>query len=267
MKLLFQSDDYGITEGVTCGALKGIRDGLVRNTGLFVNMPSSRFAAEQIKYYPQCCFGIDINLVAGRPISPVDQVPNLVKGTGEFYTSGEIVAKTNISLTEMNTDKMENDPYPFDETMIEAENQVKRFIELVGKKPGYIQGHSLITPNINKAIETIAEKYEIPYTMNFLKEFNFHWVSINWYLRPFPIEKQLQTDVEERALEVIPEILDYENSFLVSHVGFVDEDLFRCSNYTVIRAKDLCMACSPRLKAFIEENHVELVRYDDFKKG
>ncbi|MHB8806627.1 MAG: ChbG/HpnK family deacetylase, partial [Anaerolineaceae bacterium] len=52
MKLLFQSDDYGITEGVACGALKAIRDGLVRNTGLFVNMPSSRFAAEQIKYYP-----------------------------------------------------------------------------------------------------------------------------------------------------------------------------------------------------------------------
>lgn len=267
MKLLFQSDDYGITEGVACGALKAIRDGLVRNTGLFVNMPSSRFAAEQIKYYPQCCFGIDINLVAGRPISPVDQIPNLVKPTGEFYTSGEIVAKSNVSMMEIKTDVMEDDPYPFDETLIEAENQVKRFIELVGRRPGYIQGHSLMTPNINRAIETIAEKYEIPYTMNFLKEFDFHWVTINWYVRPFPVEKQLQTDVEEGVMKVIPEILDYENSFLVSHVGFVDEDLFRCSNYTVIRAKDLFMACSPRLKAFIEEHNIELVTYDDFKKG
>ncbi len=267
MKLLFQSDDYGITEGVACGALKGIRDGLVRNTGLFVNMPSSKFAADQIKDYPQCCFGIDINLVAGRPVSPIDQVPSLVKPSGEFFTSGEIVAKSNVSLMDISNDQVENDPYPFEETLIEAENQVKRFIELVGRKPGYIQGHSLMTPNITKAIETLAAKYEIPSTMNFLKENNFHWVTINWYLRPFPVEKQLETDVEESALKVISEVLEHENSFLVSHVGFVDEDLFRCSTYTVIRAKDLQMACSPRMKAFIEENNVELVRYDDFVNG
>lgn len=267
MKLLFQSDDYGITEGVACGTLKGIRDGLIRNTGLFVNMPSSEFAAEQIKYYPQCCFGIDINLVAGRPISPLDQVPSLVKPSGEFYTSGEIVAKSDVSLMDLKFDKMENDPYPLDETLIEAENQVKRFMELVGKKPGYIQGHSLLTPNINKALEMMAEKYEIPYTMNFLKEHNFHWVTINWYIRPFPVEKQLQIDVEEGLMKVIPEVLDHEYSFLVSHVGFVDEDLFRCSNYTIIRAKDLFMACSPRLKAFVETHKVELITYDDLKKG
>lgn len=265
MKLLFQSDDYGITEGVACGALKGIRDGLIRNTGLFVNMPSSKFAADQIKYYPQCCFGIDINLVAGKPISSPDRIPSLVKPSGIFYKSGEIVAKTGISLMDMDFNKIKNDPYPFDETLIEVENQVKRFIELVGKKPGYIQGHSLLTPNIDKAIRMMAEKYEIPYTAEVLKKYNFHWITINWYLRPFPVEKQLETDVEDGLMKVIPEVLDHEYSFLISHTGFVDEDLFRCSNYTIIRMKDLFMACSPRLKAFIKENNVELITYDDLK--
>jgi predicted glycoside hydrolase/deacetylase ChbG (UPF0249 family) len=265
MKLLFQADDYGITEGVACGILKGIREGMVRNSGLFVNMPSSEFAASQIENYPECCFGIDINFVAGRPVSPLEQVPSLVKPSGEFYKSGEIVAKSNVSLMKLETEEMENDPYPLNEIMIEADNQIKRFIELTGKKPGYIQGHSLMTPNINKTLAAMAEKYEIPYTMDFLKEHDFHWVTITWYLRPFPVEKQLEMDVEARLMDVISEVLEYENSFLVSHVGFVDEDLFRCSNYTLIRAKDLFMACSPRLREFIEKNNVELVTYNDFK--
>lgn len=266
MKLLFQSDDYGITEGVACGTLKGIRDGLIRNTGLFVNMPSSKFAAEQIKQYPKCCLGIDVNLVAGKPISPVDQIPNLVKPSGVFYTSGEIVAKTNISLTELKFDKMDNDPYPLDETVIEAENQVKRFIELVGKKPGYINGHSLMTPNINTVLKNIAEKYEVPYAADMYMGKRLHWVTNTWYLRPFPIEKQIQTDVEESVMKIIPEILNYECSILICHAGFVDEDILRCSNYTMIREKDLFMVCSPRIRHFIESNNVELITYDDLNK-
>ena len=47
MKLLTQSDDYGFTRGVACGILDAIEDGVVRNAGLFVNMPESERAASQ----------------------------------------------------------------------------------------------------------------------------------------------------------------------------------------------------------------------------
>ncbi len=268
MKLLFQSDDYGITEAVTCGILKGIREGLIRNTGLFVNMPSSKFAAEQIKHYPQCSFGIDINLVAGKPVSPIDQVPSLVKPSGEFYTSGEIRAKTNskphTDLSGSLVEDMGKDPYPLDETLIEVENQVLRFIELVGEKPKYIHPHSLMTANTAKALEMMAEKYELPYSINFFKQRAFHFITNNWNPKPFPVKQQIQTDVEGNVMNVITEVLDHEYSLLGCHAGFVDEDLFQCSTYTLIRVKDLQMACSPRLKDFLESNHVELINYDNF---
>ncbi len=267
MKLLFQSDDYGITDGVTCGILKGIREGLIRNTGLFVNMPSSEFAAEQIEKYPECCFGIDINLVAGAPISPVEHIPNLVKPSGSFYTSSEISAKANLVQDGFFIREMENDPFPLDETMVEVENQVQRFIELVGKKPGYIHPHSVMTPNVLKSLGIIAEKFEVPFSLNILKKYNFHWIKNTWNPRPFPVEQQIQTDVEENVLNVIPEILDNEYSLLGCHAGFVDEDIFRCSTYTVIRAKDLYMACSPKIRDFIETNGVELITYDDLTNG
>ena len=70
MKLLTQSDDYGFTRGVTCGILDAIENGVVRNTGLFVNMPESEHAASFIQDYPQVCFGIDFNIVSGDPVSP-----------------------------------------------------------------------------------------------------------------------------------------------------------------------------------------------------
>lgn len=47
--LLFQSDDYGITNGVSDGILYGIKNGVVRNTGLFVNMASSKLSAQKLK--------------------------------------------------------------------------------------------------------------------------------------------------------------------------------------------------------------------------
>ena len=39
MKLLVQGDDYGFTKGVTYGILDAIDNGILRNTGLFANMP------------------------------------------------------------------------------------------------------------------------------------------------------------------------------------------------------------------------------------
>ena len=86
-KLLFQSDDYGLTDSVADGILKGIDQGIIRNTGLFVNMPSSARAAAKIRDCQGVCVGIDINLVAGRPVSDPAEVPSLVTPDGHFVPS------------------------------------------------------------------------------------------------------------------------------------------------------------------------------------
>ena len=62
---------------------------MIRCTGLFVNMPSSEDAAKMIADYPEVCLGIDINLVAGKPVSDPAKVPSLIKVNGYFYDSRE----------------------------------------------------------------------------------------------------------------------------------------------------------------------------------
>ncbi len=263
MKLLFQSDDYGITDGVTCGILKGIRDGLIRNTGLFVNMESSARAAEFIADYPNCCFGLDINLVAGSPVSDPTEVPSLVKPSGEFYTSGEIRQRAGTQPGNSLLEVLPEDPYPMEETLTEVRNQAKRFMELTGKLPGYIHPHSLMTPNTTAALQTVADELGIPFSMRVLTEKGFHPLTNTWNPKPFPVSLQLETDVEGEVMKVIHEVEEHEQSVLICHAGFVDEDIFRHSTYTIIRLKDLNMACSTRLRDWLEEHEVELITYRD----
>ena len=85
--LLFQSDDYGISHGVSDGILYAIKNGVVRNTGLFVNMPSSEESAEKIKNINNIDVGIDINYVAGFPVSSKELVHGMIDENGHFISS------------------------------------------------------------------------------------------------------------------------------------------------------------------------------------
>lgn len=264
MKLLFQSDDFGITEAVTLGIVKGIEEGLIRNTGLFTNMDSSEFAAAYIDKLPQCCFGIDINLVAGRPISNPEDVPSLVDENGVFITSIERFERNKLVGTELMLTTFEKDPYDYNDVQKEMEAQILRYIELVGKKPEYLHPHSLITNNIYKAMEVLGEKYDIPLSSKLWKDNNFAFVPADWNIKPvFSIEKQKDTDVASLTLESIKTVEGKDKVVIVCHAGYIDADILNASSYSLIRARDLEMATSKELKQYIEEKNIELITYRD----
>ena len=63
MKLLVQSDDYGITKAVSLGIIEAIKFGIVRNTGLFANMPWTEEVVGLIKpFLNNIAFGVDLNI-------------------------------------------------------------------------------------------------------------------------------------------------------------------------------------------------------------
>ncbi|EHR32300.1 ChbG/HpnK family deacetylase [Helcococcus kunzii] len=266
MKLLFQSDDFGITEGVTLGILKAIRNGLVRNTGLFVNTEASEFAASQIKNYPECCFGLDINLVAGYPVSDPKNIPSLVDKNGKFISSVErfkkgIIKDSNNEKTQID---FEEEPYKFEEVYTEMKNQVEKFIKLVGRKPEYIHPHSLVTPVTIRSFRKIAKEYDLKFSMDILEKNNFYHVPGDWNIKPlFKVEDQLVTDVEENVIKEVPDMLTNDLAVLICHCGYIDDKLLKLSTYSLIRAKDLEMATSEKLINLLNENNVELITYRD----
>lgn len=263
MKLLFQADDYGLTESTTCGILKGIRNGIIRNTGLFVNMPASEYAASEIVNYPNVCFGQDINLVAGKPISDPKEVPSLVDANGDFITSTKRMKDGTIIDKQGNVIIFENDPYPYDEVVKEIEAQVNQFMKMVGRKPGYLHGHSLSTPNTRKAMSAIAQKYDIVQSYEAWENNGIYRIPCDWNPKPFPFELQLQTDVEEKLVEALKMANDQPMCCFICHAGFLEKDLFAYSTYTAIRMMDLQAATSTKLKDLIKKENIELITYYD----
>lgn len=195
-KLLIQSDDYGMTYGVTDGTIHAIKNGLIKNTGLFVNMPSSPYAASRIKEV-DVCLGIDINLVAGKPITDPKLIPHLVDENGYFKSSRQILKENKLIKTYKYLYYFENDPFDYDEVLLETENQVKKFIELIGKKPAYINSHSVITETTEKAALVIAEKYGIQKRSSTLY-FNEQYNDLGYMGDCEPTSEQEQIALDEK---------------------------------------------------------------------
>ena len=85
MKLLVQSDDYGISKAQAHGCIEGIRNGLIRNTGFFTNMPWAEECAEWIRLYlNQIAFGIDLNITTGKSVLPHPQIPTITIEDNSF---------------------------------------------------------------------------------------------------------------------------------------------------------------------------------------
>lgn len=259
-RLLFQSDDYGITRAVSDGIFRGVQEGIIRNTGLFVNMESSAYAADRMKGV-DVCLGIDINFVAGRPVSDPGDIPHMVNETGRFYTSAELAKRTKI----LSGGVADEEPYPYEEVLLETENQVKRFLELTGKLPGYLHPHSVLTPNTERAIRETAAKYGVCFSLDILKESGCEILfSGTKDLKGISMEDQMKVSIEKDLLEnILPKLQEGETKSYICHCGYADTDLFKVSSLTLRRMLDLEAALSKEVKRYIEDQQIELITYRD----
>ena len=271
MKLIVTADDYGITDAVTDGICKCARVGVLTQTGLFTNMPGSEYAAKRlINEYPHICLGEDINLVAGSPVTDPKLIPTLVQEDGSFMTSRMHRVK----------DKTEPNHIKYEDAYLETENQVKRFIELTGKKPEYISGHSYGTTETERAMKDVAAKYDIVLSADMYKKIGVgsgaetaQWNKVEVKQDgkyDFGVETQLSRDPLKMFIEGKLEYLNKalaENGIahIHTHAGFVDRDLFRRSSFTLIRIMESDFICSKELVDWVKTNNVELVSIKDFK--
>lgn len=254
MKLIIQSDDLGITEAVSCGIEKAARKGAITCTGLFSNMPSAKHAVELIRPYENLCLGQDINLVAGRPCADPEKIPSLVQADGSFKTSGMHRA--------MDARDGNQDHVVYEECLIEVEAQIQAFMDLAGKKPEYLHGHSYSTPAVRRAMEVMGEKYGIPLVRKMMEQYHIVRPEKSWNKKPFSLEDQMAAD----PLSCIigdQEFLKHEIGFIGTHCGYVDADLFEVSTYTLIRNRDLAAMTDSRMRQWIEENQIQLISYRD----
>lgn len=270
MKLLVQGDDYGFTKGVTYGMIDAIDNGILTCTGMFANMEIAPWAAEFIKARPNFCFGIDFNLVAGPSCAAAEKIPHLVDENGRLIRSS-----VRIHDPRWQSEEGRAELFPYEEVYTEIKAQYDRFVELTGRRPGYLNGHSIVAETMLKAIRKIADEEDLPFAFDFM-QFAFTTFSLPEdedeknnasVSKFFDAKAQLKKDPLGKFLRYKEEILNHEYVMAGGHPGYVDADLFALTSLSIERCKDLEFVTSPLMKAFVGENQVELIDYYDVAKA
>lgn len=253
MKLLVQSDDYGISKAQALGCLEAIKFGIVKNTGIFVNLPWFEECAELIKpYINDICLGIDINLCAGYPLSDPSKISSLLQDNGRFLTSGMNRALDNESNN--------FDHVNCEEMFIEAEAHLQKYLKYFGKLPDYIQSHAYDTKKTSKVLDELGKKYGVPFTQTICEKYGMV-ESAYWYTQPITYETQKNSSLKDYILQDKENLLSKEYACIVCHTGYVDKELLDLSTYTIYRVKDLEAMTSNEVKNWIKDNNVELITY------
>ena len=270
MKLLVQADDYGMTIGVTEGIVASARDGVLTQTGLFTNMPSTEYAVRRYKEeIPHVLLGQDLNLSTGSPVTDPKLIPSLVQENGAFLTS------------KMHRIRQTEDPnhISYEEAFLEYDNQVKRFIELVGDIPGYIGGHAFMNETTDKALHDIIAKYGARDAMALVPMADDRIIRVSGWSNPKQLpdktyDYSVMTQLEQDPLTMFIEhhFREFEEhaddpdaiAMIHTHAGFWDRDLYKLSSFNAVRPMEAGFLCSEELKNFIKEHNIELVNYSFF---
>ena len=151
-----------------------------------------------------------------------------------------------------------------EDCLIETEAQILKFRELTGKLPEYLHGHSYSTTATWKAMEEMGKKYGISLVREMHDKYGIKRPSKTWYKKPFPLEDQMKADLTD-CVTTDSGFLENQIGFLGTHCGYVDQELFPVTTYTMIRTMDLAAVTGERFKNWLKENNVELISYRDLK--
>lgn len=242
--LLLRADDLGFSEAVNFGIARTVRDGLIQNCGVMVNMDATLHAAALFRGLP-CCMGLHCNVSVGRPLCPPDQVPTLVDGNGEFFSSGRYrQAREEFASVE--------------DLRRELTAQYRRFWELFGRKPAYFEAHAVKSKNLGTALEQVAEENGLFYQPAF-SDFSLGGT----YVTNTPNHSMEPNYDARTALKA--ELSKAEDGccrLYVCHPGYLDAYLMAHTSLTLPRVDEADMLCDPEIRRWLAEQGFTLTTYD-----
>jgi len=244
-QILIKADDYGFTEAVSLGILLAHKNGIVKNTGMMVNMPAAIQAAEWIKEYPDLCLGLHTNLIVGKPCADPKLISGLLQENGEFISSK--IRREQIASG--------IDPFNEDEVIVETIAQVERFNHLNSKYPEYIETHAVMSQSIQNALVKVANMFDI-------KILPHHQPS-KWSLPQFTYNNYDFYKTNLPYYLYFKEKLDLTADLIlfVLHPGFVDQDLIRHSSLTMERLLDYEMMIDSNVKKALIDKGYEIISF------
>ena len=150
--LIITADDYGMSRAVNDAIEYGMSAGIITSTNVMTNMPLYEEAKDLKNKFPDVSVGLHWTLSgAGKPVSPVHQVPTLVNEKGDFFSYAEFRRRYRKG-------QIKNE-----DILIELKNQFERYYNLMGM-PDYWNTHqnTHVDFNIYNLFVSLASELKIP---------------------------------------------------------------------------------------------------------
>ena len=127
-QLIVNADDFGASPGVNRGILHAHQHGIVTSTTVMINLPDAAAGLEHaLANAPDLGIGLHLNVTAGAPVSPPEQVASLLDADGQF-----------VHIDAWATRFAQIDP---DHLRREIQAQFDRFASLAGRPPDHLDAH------------------------------------------------------------------------------------------------------------------------------
>lgn len=243
-RLIINADDFGMCESNTIGILSAHKNEVLTSATCMMNMPYATLALTQAKNYPNFGVGIHLVLTIGKP---------LIEGA-KSYTDENGNFRRPKTYPDGNPRADEVELYN------EWKAQIEQFIEIAGKKPTHIDSHHHVhmLPWHNEVAKRLAMKYEIPLRQRNQVSDLFEYAPVD--------ERFYEEGVNFETFKAIIEDSDREVIELMTHVAFLDQELYDMSSYNLPRMKELQIIKSQEAKDFIKENNIELIHFGHITK-
>ncbi len=246
-QLLIRADDLGFTEAINYGIEKSVKQGLVRSVGVMTNMEAAAHGLNLLKD-TDVCYGLHTNICAGRPLVDPKLIPSITTEDGYLKSSKEY-RSTKEDFVVLN------------EVILEIEAQYERFVELVGHKPSYFEGHAVASQNFFQGLEIVAKRHDCDYFgMSFTGEpvlfkgrnMHVHMDSMFPGYDPYvSLKKAVETAI------------DGDVDVFIAHPGYLDDYILTHSTLTIPRTKEVVMLTDPEMREWLQaQTDVEPVTYD-----
>lgn len=253
-RILIRADDLGYSRAVNYGIYDAIHNGIINNVGVMINMPSTPMGLNLLKN-ENIDYGLHTDISNGRPVLPANQVPSLVDKNGNFIRS---------RIYRKNWADKKPDFIKLNEVVAEIDAQYHKFLDLVGRKPDYFEGHAVMSTKFIKGLHIVAQRYNLP-----LLDFGFD-------NKPLAFKKNTEFSVymesmqpnyhpEEVVRKMISHAKDKAIPMMVCHPGYLDQYILHTSSLTINRTKEVDMAMDPKIQKLLQENNIKLIRYSECK--
>ncbi|WP_260262142.1 chitin disaccharide deacetylase [Vibrio intestinalis] len=240
MKVIFNADDFGLTEGVNEGIVESFRSGVVRSTTFMVGMPGEAHAVKLAADVPDLKIGLHLRFTAGKPL------------TGHKSLQGD---KGLFPAIPGFWQKRDFDPV---EVYEEVVAQVEHYLAL-GLSLSHIDGHHHCHthPQIAPIVYEVAQQYKVPVRgigVAGVDEQSCRYVfTSQFYDSAISVEHAKQLMLEHAAQCDVLEVM--------CHPAKVDSQLKAMSSYLIQREQELETLTSSEFVAFLAERDIQVTDY------